>query len=132
MARIDARRQPGVRGKRVPDSAVVVQQARQARVQLAVGMGALHPGWLAFERDEGRKARAEKILSLAEAFGVTSTRYPDQDNSLSAPSDTYHYRPARPRSDRLACLRPRPTPPDVFARETGGGRDNDDGPSPSR
>ncbi|SJN25961.1 Citrate lyase beta chain [Micrococcus lylae] len=41
--------------------------------------------------DLPRKARAEKILSLAEAFGVTSTRYPDQDNSLSAPSDTYHY-----------------------------------------
>lgn len=41
--------------------------------------------------DLPRKARAEKILSLAEAFGVTSTRYPDQDNSLAAPSDTYHY-----------------------------------------
>ncbi|MEP6648832.1 MAG: LLM class flavin-dependent oxidoreductase [Lapillicoccus sp.] len=31
------------------------------RAQLAVGMGALHPGWLAFERDEGRKVRAEKL-----------------------------------------------------------------------
>ena len=31
------------------------------RVQLAVGLGALHPGWLAFERDEGRKVRAEKL-----------------------------------------------------------------------
>ena len=31
------------------------------RVQLAVGMGALHPGWLAFEADEGRKVRAEKL-----------------------------------------------------------------------
>ena len=31
------------------------------RVQLAVGLGALHPGWLAFERDEGRTVRAEKL-----------------------------------------------------------------------
>ena len=31
------------------------------RVQLAVGMGALHDGWLAFEVDEGRKVRAEKL-----------------------------------------------------------------------
>lgn len=31
------------------------------RVQLAVGMGALHEGWLAFEADEGRKVRAEKL-----------------------------------------------------------------------
>lgn len=31
------------------------------RVQLAVGMGALHEGWLAFERDEGRRVRAEKL-----------------------------------------------------------------------
>ncbi|MFJ6095252.1 LLM class flavin-dependent oxidoreductase [Williamsia muralis] len=29
------------------------------RVILGVGMGALHPGWLAFERDQGRKTRAE-------------------------------------------------------------------------
>ncbi len=31
------------------------------RVQLAVGLGAPHPGWLAFERDEGRRVRAEKL-----------------------------------------------------------------------
>ena len=31
------------------------------RAQLAVGMGALHPGWTAFERDEGRRVRAEKL-----------------------------------------------------------------------
>jgi len=31
------------------------------RAQLAVGMGALHDGWLAFEADEGRKVRAEKV-----------------------------------------------------------------------
>lgn len=31
------------------------------RAQLAVGLGAPHPGWLAFEPDEGRKVRAEKL-----------------------------------------------------------------------
>lgn len=41
--------------------------------------------------DLPRKARAEKILGLASAFGVHSTRYPDQDNAITAPSDTYHY-----------------------------------------
>ena len=41
--------------------------------------------------DLPRKARAEKILGLAAAFGVQSTRYPDQDNAITAPSDTYHY-----------------------------------------
>jgi alkanesulfonate monooxygenase SsuD/methylene tetrahydromethanopterin reductase-like flavin-dependent oxidoreductase (luciferase family) len=31
------------------------------RVVLAVGLGALHPGWTAFERDEGRRVRAERL-----------------------------------------------------------------------
>jgi alkanesulfonate monooxygenase SsuD/methylene tetrahydromethanopterin reductase-like flavin-dependent oxidoreductase (luciferase family) len=31
------------------------------RVILTVGLGALHPGWTAFERDEGRRVRAEKV-----------------------------------------------------------------------
>ncbi|MGH3645847.1 MAG: LLM class flavin-dependent oxidoreductase [Micromonosporaceae bacterium] len=31
------------------------------RVTLSVGLGAVHPGWTAFETDEGRKVRAEKV-----------------------------------------------------------------------
>jgi alkanesulfonate monooxygenase SsuD/methylene tetrahydromethanopterin reductase-like flavin-dependent oxidoreductase (luciferase family) len=31
------------------------------RAQLAVGLGALHPNWTAFEADEGRRVRAEKL-----------------------------------------------------------------------
>ncbi len=31
------------------------------RVQLAVGLGALHEGWLAFERDQGRRTRVELL-----------------------------------------------------------------------
>ena len=54
------------------------------RVQLAVGMGALHDGWLAFERDEGRQVRAEKLdeglavydgLMRGQPFEFTGTHY---------------------------------------------------------
>jgi alkanesulfonate monooxygenase SsuD/methylene tetrahydromethanopterin reductase-like flavin-dependent oxidoreductase (luciferase family) len=54
------------------------------RVQLAVGLGALHPGWLAFERDEGRTVRAEKLdeglaiydgLMRGQPFSYEGTHY---------------------------------------------------------
>ena len=54
------------------------------RVQLAVGLGALHEGWLAFERDEGRRVRAEKLdeglavydgLMRGQPFAFTGTHY---------------------------------------------------------
>jgi alkanesulfonate monooxygenase SsuD/methylene tetrahydromethanopterin reductase-like flavin-dependent oxidoreductase (luciferase family) len=54
------------------------------RVQLAVGLGALHPGWLAFERDEGRKVRAQKLdeglaiydgLMRGQPFAYAGTHY---------------------------------------------------------
>ena len=54
------------------------------RAQLAVGLGALHPGWLAFERDEGRKVRAEKLdeglaiydgLMRGQPFAYAGTHY---------------------------------------------------------
>src|SRR5690625_5085884 len=38
-----------------------VDALSDGRVQLAVGLGALHDGWLAFEPDEGRRVRAEKL-----------------------------------------------------------------------
>jgi citrate lyase subunit beta/citryl-CoA lyase len=53
-----------------------------------------------FERDGGvirngsdlpRKARAEKILSLARAYGIEISEFDDQPVHVSAPSDTYHY-----------------------------------------
>jgi alkanesulfonate monooxygenase SsuD/methylene tetrahydromethanopterin reductase-like flavin-dependent oxidoreductase (luciferase family) len=41
------------------------------RVVLGAGLGALHDGWLAFEADEGRKVRAEKLdESLAIYAGL--------------------------------------------------------------
>jgi alkanesulfonate monooxygenase SsuD/methylene tetrahydromethanopterin reductase-like flavin-dependent oxidoreductase (luciferase family) len=54
------------------------------RAQLAVGLGALHPGWTAFERDEGRKVRAEKLdeglaiydgLMRGQPFAYAGTHY---------------------------------------------------------
>jgi alkanesulfonate monooxygenase SsuD/methylene tetrahydromethanopterin reductase-like flavin-dependent oxidoreductase (luciferase family) len=54
------------------------------RVQLAVGLGALHEGWLAFERDEGRRVRAEKLdeglavydgLMRGQPFAFTGRHY---------------------------------------------------------
>lgn len=54
------------------------------RAQLAVGMGALHPGWTAFERDEGRRVRAEKLdeglavydgLMRGQPFSFSGTHY---------------------------------------------------------
>jgi alkanesulfonate monooxygenase SsuD/methylene tetrahydromethanopterin reductase-like flavin-dependent oxidoreductase (luciferase family) len=41
------------------------------RVILSVGLGALHPGWLAFEPDQGRKVRAELLdEGLDVLFGL--------------------------------------------------------------
>jgi citrate lyase subunit beta/citryl-CoA lyase len=53
-----------------------------------------------FERDGGvirngsdlpRKARAEKILTLARAYGIEVSEFDDQAVHVPAPSDTYHY-----------------------------------------
>lgn len=38
-----------------------VDRVSNGRVILGAGLGALHGGWLAFEPDEGRRARAEKL-----------------------------------------------------------------------
>ena len=38
-----------------------VDRLSNGRVGLSVGLGALHGGWVAFEPDEGRKTRAEKL-----------------------------------------------------------------------
>jgi len=41
--------------------------------------------------DLPRLARAEKILGLAGAFGVTATGFGQDDDAVPAPSDTFHY-----------------------------------------
>ena len=64
------------------------------RAQLAVGMGALHPGWTAFERDEGRKVRAEKLdeglaiydgLMRGQPFAYAGTHYSVQPTDFVPP-----------------------------------------------
>ena len=64
------------------------------RAQLAVGMGALHDNWLAFERDEGRKVRAEKLdeglavydgLMHGQPFEFTGTHYQVRPTELMPP-----------------------------------------------
>ncbi len=52
---------PRIRPWDLAGRAATLDSLSGGRVQLAVGLGALHPGWLAFERDEGRRVRAEKL-----------------------------------------------------------------------
>lgn len=48
-----------------------VDRISGGRAVMSVGLGALHPGWLAFEADEGRAARARKLdESLAVYAGL--------------------------------------------------------------
>jgi alkanesulfonate monooxygenase SsuD/methylene tetrahydromethanopterin reductase-like flavin-dependent oxidoreductase (luciferase family) len=48
-----------------------VDRLSRGRVVMSVGLGALHDGWLAFEADEGRRARAQKLdESLAIYAGL--------------------------------------------------------------
>lgn len=52
---------PRIRPWDLAGRVATVDHLSGGRVQLAVGLGAVHDGWLAFEVDEGRKIRAEKL-----------------------------------------------------------------------
>jgi hypothetical protein len=61
-----------------------VDRLSRGRTIMGVGLGALHDGWLAFERDEGRKTRAEKVdeglaifdgLMKGQPFGFEGRHY---------------------------------------------------------
>src|SRR6266567_3707801 len=64
------------------------------RVILSVGLGALHDGWTAFERDEGRRTRAEKLdegldvltgLWAGQPFSYAGKHYPVQPTDFGVP-----------------------------------------------
>jgi alkanesulfonate monooxygenase SsuD/methylene tetrahydromethanopterin reductase-like flavin-dependent oxidoreductase (luciferase family) len=64
------------------------------RVILSVGLGALHEGWTAFERDEGRQTRAEKLdegldvltgLWAGQPFTYQGKHYQVEPTSFMAP-----------------------------------------------
>lgn len=45
-----------------------VDRLSHGRAVMSVGLGALHDGWLAFERDEGRAVRAQKLDECLEIY----------------------------------------------------------------
>ena len=64
------------------------------RVQLAVGLGALHEGWVAFEADEGRRVRAEKLdeglaiydgLMRGQPFSFSGKHYSARPTTFNPP-----------------------------------------------
>jgi alkanesulfonate monooxygenase SsuD/methylene tetrahydromethanopterin reductase-like flavin-dependent oxidoreductase (luciferase family) len=76
-----------------------VDRISGGRAVMSVGLGALHPGWLAYEPDEGRAARARKLdESLAVYAGLLGG---DPNFSFSG-----RYYSARPHD----FMKPPPTP----------------------
>lgn len=85
---------PRVRPWELAGRAATLDQLSGGRVQLAVGMGALHDNWLAFERDEGRRTRAEKLdeglavydgLMRGQPFSFTGQHYQVRPTDLMNP-----------------------------------------------
>lgn len=79
-----------------------VDRISGGRAFMSVGLGALHPGWLAFEADEGRAARARKLdeslavyaglVDDAATFTYAGRYYSAQANDFMLPPPT----PQRP------------------------------------
>ena len=85
---------PRVRPWELAGKVATLDALSGGRVQLAVGMGALHDGWLAFERDEGRRVRAEKLdeglavydgLMRGQPFAFTGTHYQVRPTDFAPP-----------------------------------------------
>lgn len=92
-----------------------VDRLSKGRVVMSVGLGAVHEGWTAFEADEGRKARAEK---LDECLAIYDGLMRGQPFSY----DGKHYR-ARPTGfDVPAPPAQRPRPPVWVVGAKAGGR----------
>ncbi len=91
-----------------------VDRISGGRVTMSVGLGALHPGWTAFEPDEGRSARARKLdeslaiyaglLSGAGTFTYTGEHYSAGPNDFLLPPDP----PQRPHPPVWVVAAPTP------------------------
>jgi alkanesulfonate monooxygenase SsuD/methylene tetrahydromethanopterin reductase-like flavin-dependent oxidoreductase (luciferase family) len=71
-----------------------VDRLSGGRTILGVGLGALHDGWLAFERDEGRRVRVELLeecleiyngLMRGQPYSFTGKHYEARPTSFSVP-----------------------------------------------
>jgi luciferase-like monooxygenase len=71
-----------------------VDRLSGGRAILSAGLGALHEGWLAFEPDEGRKVRAEKVdeclaiyagLMAGQPFSYQGRHYSAQPTDFNLP-----------------------------------------------
>lgn len=71
-----------------------VDRLSGGRVVLSAGLGAVHDGWLAFEADEGRRVRAEKLdeclavydgLMRGQPFGYDGKHYSAKPTDFQVP-----------------------------------------------
>ena len=64
---------PRIRPWDLASRVVTLDQLSRGRVTLGAGLGALHEGWTAFESDEGRRVRVQRLEeSLAIYVGLTA------------------------------------------------------------
>ena len=93
-----------------------VDRLSGGRVVMSVGLGALHEGWTAFEADEGRRARAEKLDECLAVYDGLMRGQP-----YSYDGTYYHVRP----TDHMVPEPPvqRPRPPVWVVGAKGAGRD---------
>jgi len=85
---------PRIRPWDLAGRVATVDDLSGGRVQLAVGLGALHENWLAFEADEGRRVRAEKLdeglavydgLMRGQPFSFSGKHYQVSPTTLMTP-----------------------------------------------
>jgi alkanesulfonate monooxygenase SsuD/methylene tetrahydromethanopterin reductase-like flavin-dependent oxidoreductase (luciferase family) len=85
---------PRIRPWDLAGRVATVDDLSAGRVQLAVGLGALHENWLAFEADEGRRVRAEKLdeglavydgLMRGQPFSFSGKHYQVSPTTLMTP-----------------------------------------------
>ncbi len=85
---------PRVKPYELAAKAATLDDLSGGRVQLAVGLGALHDGWLAFEAGEDRKLRAEKLdeglavydgLMRGQPFTFSGRHYQVRPTSFPGP-----------------------------------------------